>query len=184
MTVIVDEAERSRRTEFVREARAAAYQGINPEARTQKREEKADAWSQWFRQKMDHNDCADPVELLPDAFARLEQLSEDYTLAATPPRPDRALARRCRAPREGIHLARQRHEREERRVAEASKSAQLRAEFEAWRAQQAERERIVLEAIGEEIAKTSNEIIDRFEEHTKRMRNAMMDAIETRFAGP
>jgi hypothetical protein len=79
---IIDEAERSRRAEFVREARAAACQGTSPEARTQKREDKADAWAQWFRQKMETGGCTDPAALLPDAFARLEQLSEDYAIAA------------------------------------------------------------------------------------------------------
>jgi hypothetical protein len=37
---------------------------------------------------------------------------------------------------------------------------------------------------GEEIAKSVDEIIERFEEYTKRIRSAMMDAIETRFTTP
>jgi len=66
-------------------------------------------------------------------------------------------------------------------MTEASRSALLRAEFESWRAKQAARERIIVGTIGEEIAKSTDEIIERFEEHTKRMRSAMLDAIETRF---
>jgi hypothetical protein len=79
---IIDEAERNRRAEFVREVHAAVCQGTTPEARTQKREDKANAWAQWFHQKMETNGCTDPAALLPDAFARLEQLSEDYAITA------------------------------------------------------------------------------------------------------
>jgi hypothetical protein len=76
---------------------------------------------------------------------------------------------------------RERCKRQEGRMAKASGSTQLRAEFATWRAKQAERERIVLEAIGEEIAKFSDELIERFERHIDRMRGAMLDAVETRF---
>ena len=80
-----------------------------------------------------------------------------------------------------VARAREHREREECRAAKAAESAQLRAEFATWRAKQAERERIVLEVIGEEIAKFADQLIERSEQHTTRMRNAMMDAIETRF---
>jgi hypothetical protein len=77
-----DAAERTRRAEFVRETRAACQQRVSPEERTKKREEKADLWAAWFREKMDAGGCTDPVQLLPDALARLEQLSEDHAAAA------------------------------------------------------------------------------------------------------
>jgi len=82
VTPILDEAERRRRAEFMCEARAAARQGISPNERTQQREEKADQWAAWFRQRMDTSRCPDPNAFLPDAFARLQQLAEDHTLAA------------------------------------------------------------------------------------------------------
>jgi len=82
MTAIISEAERARRAEFARDARAAAQKGETLEQRVKKREEKADAWAQWFRRKIDDNGCADPVELLPDACARLEQIVDERVAAA------------------------------------------------------------------------------------------------------
>jgi len=79
---ILDEAERARRGELLREQRAAARAGISPDERTQQREQKADEWAQWLRRKMDSAGCTDPVVLLPDILARLQQLAEDHTLAA------------------------------------------------------------------------------------------------------
>jgi hypothetical protein len=70
---ILDPNERTRRSEFVREARAASLNGELPEQRAQRCEQKAAEWSRWFREKMDHTDCNDPAEILPEAFARLEQ---------------------------------------------------------------------------------------------------------------
>src|SRR5262245_19971980 len=82
MTAIINEAERARRAEFARDARAAAQEGETLEQRIKKREENAEAWAHWFRQKIDSNGCADPVELLPDAWARLEQIVDDRVAAA------------------------------------------------------------------------------------------------------
>ena len=70
------------RTEVVRDTRAALAHGETLEARTKRREGKADDWSRWFRQRMDAGDIADPVQLLPDAFARLQLLAEDRVVAA------------------------------------------------------------------------------------------------------
>jgi hypothetical protein len=70
MTAIISEAERDRRAEIIRDARAALQQGETLEQRTG--EQKADAWANWFRRKIDSSGCAGPVELLPDACARLE----------------------------------------------------------------------------------------------------------------
>jgi hypothetical protein len=79
---VTNEAERNRRAEFVREARAACCQGTTPEARTQKREDKADEWARWLHQKMDNHGCLDPVELLPDILAKVDQTIDDRVAAA------------------------------------------------------------------------------------------------------
>src|SRR5262249_44688478 len=68
--------------EFARDVKAAAQKGETLEQRIKKREENAEAWAHWFRQKIDSNGCADPVELLPDACARLEQIVDDRVAAA------------------------------------------------------------------------------------------------------
>jgi hypothetical protein len=69
---------------------------------------------------------------------------------------------------------------EDRRAAAAAEAvqagevAQLRAELDAWKAIQAE-------AVGEAIAKFTDEVIDRFEAHTARVRSSILDAVEARF---
>jgi hypothetical protein len=82
MTTGVDEAERARRSEFIRDSRAASQQGETVERRTQRREQKATDWARWFHEKMESRGCVDPVELLPDAFAKLEQMVDDRVAAA------------------------------------------------------------------------------------------------------
>jgi hypothetical protein len=77
--------------------------------------------------------------------------------------------------------ARRAREREERRAIEASEIAQLRAEFQAELARLAERRGVELEAVGEAIAKYTDEVIDRFEAHSNRMRSSILDAVEARF---
>jgi hypothetical protein len=81
-TPILDDAERARRADFIRESRAAVYQGVSFQQRNQNREAKADSWAAWLRDKMASTGCRDPAELLPDICARLEQLSQDYAIAA------------------------------------------------------------------------------------------------------
>jgi hypothetical protein len=78
----ISEQERFRRGEFVRDSRAALAQNETVELRLTKRDAKADIWAQWFRQKMDSTNCSDPVELLPDALAKLEQLIDDRITVA------------------------------------------------------------------------------------------------------
>jgi hypothetical protein len=78
----LDNAEKSRRTEYMRETRAALQNNERLDQRISKFEGKANAWSEWLRSKMDSAGCADPSEILPDICARLEQLSEDYAAAA------------------------------------------------------------------------------------------------------
>ena len=78
----ISEQERFRRGEYVRDSRAALAQNETVEQRLAKRDAKADAWAQWFRQRMDASGCTDPVELLPDALAKLEQLADDRITVA------------------------------------------------------------------------------------------------------
>jgi hypothetical protein len=70
-------AERIRRSEYVRDSRAALARGESLEDRSKQREEFANRWAAWFRQRMDQAGCDDPTELLPDAMARLEQIIDD-----------------------------------------------------------------------------------------------------------
>jgi hypothetical protein len=76
------EAERIRRREYVRDTRGANRQRISVEKRIKQRDDAAAEWAQWFRQKMESNGCDDPVQLLPDAFAMLEQQIDDRVAAA------------------------------------------------------------------------------------------------------
>jgi hypothetical protein len=78
----IDEAERARRTEWMRDLRAATAQHESLESRTTRREQMADDWSRWFHHRMDATGLADPVQLLPDACARLQQQAEDRIAAA------------------------------------------------------------------------------------------------------
>ena len=76
------DAERARRTEYVRETKAALTQHQTIEERTKHRELSADRWAQWLHARMDSNGCADPVQVLPDALAQLEQIIDDRVAAA------------------------------------------------------------------------------------------------------
>jgi hypothetical protein len=69
------------RREFIRDAKAACANDERFDERIEKREAKADAWSRWFHERMDHKGCT-AAELLPDAFARLEQIAEDKAASA------------------------------------------------------------------------------------------------------
>ena len=77
----LSEDERARRCEFVRNARGAAIRREPLEARTKRREKYADEWAQWWHRRMDATGC-DAVELLPDAFARLQECADDAVVAA------------------------------------------------------------------------------------------------------
>jgi hypothetical protein len=82
-TTNLSTAERIRRAEYLRDSRAVALtQGQTIETRTKQREELANNWSAWFRQRMDAADCNDPVEVLPDALSRLEQIIDDRIAVA------------------------------------------------------------------------------------------------------
>ena len=82
-TTNLSTAERIRRAEYLRDSRAVALaRGQTIETRAKQREELANQWSAWLRQRMDAADCDDPAEVLPDALARLEQIVDDRVTAA------------------------------------------------------------------------------------------------------
>jgi hypothetical protein len=78
----IDAAERIRRSEYVRDSRAALARGETLQDRSKRREESANRWAAWLRQRMDASDCDGPVQILPDALARLQQIAEDSAVAA------------------------------------------------------------------------------------------------------
>jgi hypothetical protein len=82
MTAVPDATERARRTEYVRESKSALQNGETIDGRARKREGRADEWALWIRQRMDEGGSTDPVEILPDALAKLEQIAEDRAAAA------------------------------------------------------------------------------------------------------
>jgi hypothetical protein len=75
-------AERIRRSEYVRNSKAALVSGESLEVRSKRREQYANEWAAWFRARMDGADVDDPAELLPDALARLQEIADDRTAAA------------------------------------------------------------------------------------------------------
>ena len=74
--------ERARRTEYVRETALALRNNETLDQRTATRENRADDWSRWLRQKMDSAGTHDPSELLPDILAKLDQVIDDRVAAA------------------------------------------------------------------------------------------------------
>jgi hypothetical protein len=81
-TTQLSENERSRRRELVRDLRAANQRGISVEQRTKQREDAAAEWTAWLHRRMDESGCTDPVELLPDILAKIEQTIDDRVGAA------------------------------------------------------------------------------------------------------
>ena len=75
-------AERIRRAEYRRDNLAALARGMSLEQRAKQREECAGEWAAWLRQRMDSADVDDPVQILPDALARLEQIVDDRVAVA------------------------------------------------------------------------------------------------------
>jgi hypothetical protein len=81
-TTQLSEEERVRRRELVRDMRAANQRGISVEQRTKLREDAAAEWTAWLHRRMDESGCTDPVELLPDILAKIEQTIDDRVAAA------------------------------------------------------------------------------------------------------
>jgi hypothetical protein len=66
----------------MKETSRAALSGQSVAQREQARATKADEWASWWRREMEISNSINPAELLPEAFARLEQLAEDRALSA------------------------------------------------------------------------------------------------------
>jgi hypothetical protein len=79
---VLSTAERARRAEYRRDNLAALARGVSLEARAAERERFGQEWGAWLRQRMDACDVDDPVQILPDALARLEQIIDDRVAVA------------------------------------------------------------------------------------------------------
>jgi cell division septum initiation protein DivIVA len=75
--------------------------------------------------------------------------------------------------------ARRQFELEERRAAEASECASLRAELQVLRVELTERWHAELTAIGEALAKRTNEAIDQVEMLNKRLQTELFNLVKT-----
>jgi hypothetical protein len=75
-------AERVKRAEYRRDSLGALARGESLEDRSRRREELANQWAAFLRSRMDSAGCDDPVGILPDAMARLEQIIDDRITAA------------------------------------------------------------------------------------------------------
>jgi hypothetical protein len=67
---------------YTRETRAALQNGERLDQRIATREKHADEWSRWLHDRMDAAGTNNALEVLPDALAKLEQLSQDHAAAA------------------------------------------------------------------------------------------------------
>jgi hypothetical protein len=74
--------DRRARISSMKETSRAALSGQTVAQREQARATKADEWAAWWHREMEINNSSNPTELLPDAFARLEQKAEDLVLSA------------------------------------------------------------------------------------------------------
>jgi hypothetical protein len=82
MTPALDNAEKRRRVEYTRETRAALQNNERLDQRIATREKAADEWARWLHDRMDAAGTNNALEVLPDALAKLEQLSRDHAAGA------------------------------------------------------------------------------------------------------
>ena len=75
--------------------------------------------------------------------------------------------------------ARRQSELEQRRLAEASECASLRAELEALRVELTERWHAELTALGEALAERTNEVIDQVEMVNKRLQTELWNLVKS-----
>jgi hypothetical protein len=73
MTDIGNAIEQSRRRELTRDAKAALQQGLSLDEYIAKRDQTVTEWTRWFHAEMDKCHVDDPIECLPQAFARVEE---------------------------------------------------------------------------------------------------------------
>jgi hypothetical protein len=69
----IDASEQVRRRELIRDMKAASAQGQELDEYRAKRDRAADEWAAWFREAMDRHRAEDPVEVLPQALALLQE---------------------------------------------------------------------------------------------------------------
>jgi hypothetical protein len=69
----VDVNEQVRRRELIRDTRAASEQGQELEEYRAKRDQAIAEWAAWFHAEMDKCHATDPVEVLPQALALLQE---------------------------------------------------------------------------------------------------------------
>ena len=77
----INEQERVRRQEHVREARAALGSNQTLAQRQAKRDAFAHCWAVWLRHRMDSTG-ASAIELLPDALGQIEMMIDDKVAVA------------------------------------------------------------------------------------------------------
>jgi hypothetical protein len=73
MGTVLSESERRRRQQFVVDGRAAAALGISMEALGTARKAVIANWTTLIRARMQEQDVADPVEILPELLARVQE---------------------------------------------------------------------------------------------------------------
>lgn len=69
----MDEGERLRRQEYIRDSRAALALGMNLDQFVELSKASAADWRVWLRAEMKKSHVDDPVEILPQILARAEQ---------------------------------------------------------------------------------------------------------------
>jgi hypothetical protein len=73
MGTVLSEAERERRQQFVIDGKAASALGISMEALGTARKAVIANWTTLIRARMDECGAADPVEILPELLARVQE---------------------------------------------------------------------------------------------------------------
>jgi hypothetical protein len=73
MSTALSEAERARRRQFVIDGKAASALGISMEAYHARHKAAIESWTTTIRARMDECGVDDPVEILPELLARLEE---------------------------------------------------------------------------------------------------------------
>jgi hypothetical protein len=73
MTEGLTEIERMRRREMTRDTKAALKQGMSLDQYLIGRNQAVDEWTRWFHAEMDNHRATDPIEVLPQALARVQE---------------------------------------------------------------------------------------------------------------
>jgi hypothetical protein len=73
MTQVFTEIERTRRAELMRDTKAALKQGLSLDQYLVGRNQAVDEWTRWFHAEMDKCRATDPIEVLPQALACVQE---------------------------------------------------------------------------------------------------------------